>query len=105
MRRSNDIGGNAAGPIDTSPHDPELWQRRLTALVASLGPRNRNVLRIDEFRRAREDMEPELYQSLTYFELWAQGLTELLIEKGVLGRDEIEDRMRQIAERRKSREG
>ncbi len=102
MKRSNDIGGNAAGPIDSSPHNPELWQRRLTALVASLGPRNRNVLRIDEFRRAREDLEPKLYESLTYFELWAQGLTELLIEKGVLGRDEIEDRMRAIAQQRGS---
>ncbi len=105
MKRPNDIGGNAAGPVDPGPHDPELWQRRLTALVTSLGPTARNVLRIDEFRRAREDLGPDVYDSLTYFELWTQGLTELLIEKGVLGRDEIEDRMRRIAERRKSREG
>ncbi len=104
MRRSNDIGGNAAGPIDTSPHDPELWQRRLTALVAALGPRARNIFRIDEFRRTREDLEPDFYKSLTYFELWAQGLNELLVEKGVLGCEEIEDRMRRIAEQRKSRE-
>ncbi len=102
MKRPNDIGGNAAGPVDPGPHDPELWQRRLTALVTSLGPRTRNVFRIDEFRRAREDLEPDLYDSLTYVELWAQGLTELLIEKGVLGRDEIEDRMRAIAQQRGS---
>ncbi len=100
MRRPNDIGGNAAGPVDPGPHDPELWQRRLTALVTALGPRTRNVFRIDEFRRAREDLEPDLYDSLSYFELWAEGLSELLIEKGVLGRDEIEDRMRRIGEPR-----
>ncbi len=105
MKRPNDIGGNAAGSVDPGRHDPELWQRRLSALVASLGPRTRNVFRIDEFRRAREDLEPDLYESLTYFELWTQGLTELLIEKGVLGRDEIEGRMHQIAEQRNSREG
>ena len=63
------------------------------------------MFRIDEFRRAREDLEPDLYDSLSYFELWAEGLSELLIEKGVLGRDEIEDRMRRIGERRKSGEG
>ncbi len=102
MKRPNDIGGNAAGPVDPGPHDPELWQRRLTALVTSLAPRTRNVFRIDEFRRAREDLEPDLYASLSYFELWAQGLGELLIEKGVLGRDEIEDRMRAIAQQRGS---
>ncbi len=102
MNRPNDIGGHAAGPVDPGPHDPELWQRQLSALVASLGPRARNIFRIDEFRRTREDLEPEFYKSLTYFELWSQGLKELLIEKGVLGREEIEDRMRQIVEQRKS---
>lgn len=105
MKRPNDIGGNAAGPIDPSPHVPEPWQRRLTALVTTLGPSARNVIRIDEFRRAREDLEPDLYDSLTYFELWTQGLTELLIEKGVLGRDEIDAQARRISERRKSAEG
>ena len=105
MNRPNDIGGPPAGPVDTGPHDPELWQRQLSALVASLGPRTRNVFRIDEFRRTREDLEPEFYKSLTYFELWTQGLKELLVEKGVLGREEIEDRMRQIAEQRISGEG
>ena len=105
MNRPNDIGGNTAGPVDTSPHDPDLWQRQLSALVAVLGPRARNLFRIDEFRRTREDLEPGFYRSLTYFELWTQGLKELLVEKGVLGREEIEDRMRQIAAQRKSGEG
>ncbi len=105
MKRPNDLGGHAAGSVDPAPHDPELWQRQLSALVASLGPRARNIFRIDEFRRTREDLEPDLYASLTYFELWAQGLKELLVEKGVLGREEIEDRMRQIADKRKSGEG
>jgi nitrile hydratase len=104
MRRPNDIGGSAAGPVDPGPHDPEPWQCRLSALVAVLGPRARNVFRIDEFRRTREDLEPDFYKSLSYFELWSQGLSELLIEKGVLSRDEIDDRMRRIAEQRKSGE-
>ena len=100
MKRPNDIGGNAAGPVETAPHDPELWQRRLTALVTSLGPRAQNVFRIDEFRRTREDLEPDFYNSLTYFELWTEALANLLSEKGVLGRDEIDGRMRRIAEQR-----
>ena len=102
MKRPNDIGGNVAGPVDPGPHEPELWQRRLSALVATLGPQAKNVFRIDEFRRAREDLEPNYYKSLTYFELWAQGLKELLVEKDVLDRGEIEDRMRQIVDKRKS---
>ncbi len=105
MTRPNDIGGNAAGSVETAPHDPELWQRRLTALVTSLGPRNRNMFRIDEFRRAREDLEPDLYDGLSYFELWTEGLAELLIEKGVVVRAEIDDRMRMIGEKRDSGDG
>ena len=105
MKRPNDIGGNVAGPVDPGPHEPELWQRRLSALVAALGPQAKNVFRIDEFRRAREDLEPDYYKSLTYFELWAQGLMELLVEKDVLGREEIEDRMRQIVDQKNSGEG
>jgi hypothetical protein len=105
MRRPNDIGGNAAGPVDPGPHDLEPWQRRLSALVNTLGPSARNVFRIDEFRRTREDLEPDLFNSLSYFELWTQGLGELLIEKGVLRRDEIEDRVRRIAAQRKAGQG
>ena len=98
MKRPNDIGGNPGGEIDAAPHDPELWQRRLTALVASLGPRNRNVFRIDEFRRTREDLEPNFYRTLSYFELWTEGLSKLLVEKGVLSHAEIDDRMRRNGE-------
>jgi hypothetical protein len=103
MKRPNDLGGIPGGPIDTGPHDPELWQRELSALVASLGPRARNVFCIDEFRRTREDLEPDFYASLSYFELWTQGLSNLLIEKGVLRREEIEERMRRIAEKGSAR--
>ena len=102
MTRPNDLGGKPAGPIDTGPHELEFWQRQLSALVASLGPSARNVFRIDEFRRTREDLEPEFYASLSYFELWTQGLSNLLIEKGVLHRAEIEGRMRRIVAQRKT---
>ena len=48
---------------------------------------------IDEFRRAREDIDADFYNSLTYFELWAEGFVNLMQEKGVLTRSEVESRM------------
>ena len=99
MRRSNDLGGLAAGAVNTGSHEPAPWQKRLTALVATLGPRFRGVIRIDEFRRKREDLPPDLYHRLSYFELWAQGISDLLVEKGVLTTAEIDTRMAEIARR------
>ena len=99
MRGVNDIGGLDAGPIDTSAKEPEDWQKTLTALVNVLGPTKRNVLRIDEFRRARESLSREHYMRLPYFDLWTEGLAILIEEKGVLTQAEIEERMAEMRKR------
>lgn len=101
MRRPNDVGGLPAGPIGPRGHDPEPWERLLTALVSSVGPGKAKIHRLDEFRRAREDLEPGLYGSLTYFELWTQGFINLMEEKGVLTRAEVEARAAEIRDRLK----
>ena len=98
-KRPNDIGGQPAGPVDPQPHDPAQWEKRLTALVTSLGPSRRGIIRIDEFRRSREDIPEEFYNSLTYFELWTQGIANLLVEKDVLTHADIQDRMGDIKNR------
>ncbi len=99
MRRPNDIGGMAAGAVNPHGGDPESWQKLLTATVSSLGPARRGIIRIDEFRRAREDIPDEVYSGLTYFELWTRGIANLLIEKGVVTGDEIKARMIEITGR------
>ena len=99
MRRPNDIGGLPAGPIGPRGHEPEPWEILLTALVSTVGPSNAHIHRVDEFRRAREDLEPGFYNTLTYFELWTQGFINLMEEKGVLTRPEVERRAAEIRER------
>jgi hypothetical protein len=101
MRRPNDVGGLPAGPIGARGHEPEPWERLLTALVSTVGPVKARIHRIDEFRRAREDLEPRFYNSLTYFELWTQGFINLMQEKGVLTRAEVEARAADIRDRLK----
>ena len=101
MRRPNDVGGLPAGPIGPRGHEPEPWEFLLTALVSTVGPRKRTST--ESIRRAREDLEPGFYNSLTYlvvgsfeskeptttyFELWTQGFINLMEEKGVLTRTE-----------------
>jgi hypothetical protein len=73
----------------------------ITALVATVGPGQAHVNCVDEFRRAREDLEPGFYNSLTYFELWTQGFINLMAEKGVLTRAEVDARAAEIRDRLK----
>ena len=101
MRRNNDVGGLPAGPIGPRGHDPEPWERLLTALLSTVGPSKAKIHCLDEFRRAREDLEPNFYKSLTYFEMWAQGFINLMEEKGVLTRAEVEARTAEIKDRLK----
>ncbi len=101
MRRPNDVGGLPAGPIGPRSHGPEPWERLLTALVSTVGPVKAKINCVDEFRRAREDLEPDFYNSLTYFELWTQGFINLMEEKGVLTRAEVELRAAEIKDRLK----
>lgn len=82
MRRPNDVGGLPAGPIDPRGHEPEPWERLLTALVSTVGPAKAKINCVDEFRRAREDLEPDFME-----------------EKGVLTRAEVELRAAEIKDR------
>jgi len=101
VRRPNDIGSLPAGPIGPRGHESEPWERLLTALLSTVGPAKAKIHCVDEFRRAREDVEPDFYNSLTYFELWTQGFINLMEEKGVLTRAEVELRAAEIKDRLK----
>ncbi len=95
----NDIGGQPAGPVNPEPHEPADWEKRLTAMVACLGPAQRGVILIDEFRRTRESIPVDLYNNLTYFELWTQGIANLLVEKHIISHADIDVRMSEIKDR------
>lgn len=47
------------------------------------------MLSTDELRRSIEDLTPEQYERWTYYEKWAAGMTSLLLDKGVISREEL----------------
>jgi hypothetical protein len=100
MRRPNDVGGLPAGPVNPTAHALADWERLITALVSSVGPAVHKITTIDEFRRTREDLAKEVYDRLSYFELWTEGFVNLMEEKGVLTRKEVESRMATMRARR-----
>ncbi len=101
-RGPHDIGGLPAGPIDPSHHDEADWHKMATAVNMALGPSQRGLIRVDERRRASEDLGDD-YARLGYFDRSVQGGANLLVEKGVLTRDEIARRMAEIRARRGAR--
>ena len=98
MRGPHDIGGEAAGPVDTSAHGPEPWQKLVTALSGVLGSGLHNIICTDETRRVREALDQETYDA-GYFERHTQSLADLLVEKGLLEPEAITRRMAEIEKR------
>ena len=91
-----DIGGQAAGPIDTVDHGMKFWEKQANALRNTLT--SRKLVRLDELRRAAEDLGDRYYR-LGYFERTTEAMRNLLLEKGVFSRDELEDKIKEIRSR------
>ena len=64
------------------------WEKRSNALVAFAV--KQGWLNMDEYRHAIERMEPRHYLAAGYYERQFTGLVTLLVEKGVVTREELE---------------
>lgn len=96
MQRQHDLGGQPGGPIDTSDHPTDPWAKTITAVLGAL--REHDLMRVDELRRALEDLPKDVYAQ-PYFERWAEAICNLLEEKGLATRAEIDARMAAIRTR------
>ncbi len=97
MARVHDLGGSPGGPIDKGQHSFEDWERLTDAINAALG--TRGLQSTDEHRRAQEGLPLEQYEALSYYERWVAATELLLVEKGILTREEIEERSAEIERR------
>lgn len=92
MSRVHDMGGRFGdGPVTPGPQGiPQLgedWQKRALALTLAAGALGQ--WNIDMSRRAREHLPPASYARFSYFEKWIAALADLLVETGVLSRDDL----------------
>jgi nitrile hydratase subunit beta len=91
-QRVHDRGGwPNAGPIDRKEHAYTMWEMRTDAIRGVLGAKQ--IIRTDELRRAIESIEPAQYERLSYYERWIVAIEALLIEKGLLTREEIDRKL------------
>jgi hypothetical protein len=92
----HDMGGEEGGPIDTADHGMKFWERQANALRNTLT--SRKVVRLDELRRAAEDLG-ERYYELEYFQRTTEALRTVLLERGVLTQEELERKMAEVRKR------
>jgi nitrile hydratase subunit beta len=92
MKRPHDLGGEPAGPIDTSHKPEDRWQILASAIYNVLCQPDRRLIRVDSLRRAIEDIGPD-YHRLGYFDRVVEAMQVLLEEKGILSRAETVARM------------
>ncbi|KIC42333.1 nitrile hydratase [Ruegeria sp. ANG-R] len=102
MTRVHDMGGRFGdGPINPEPEDApvfaEDWHAR--ALAVTLAAGFLGQWNIDVSRHARERLSPRDYARFSYYEKWMSGLADLLVEKGVLTRDDLRGVDREAAHR------
>ena len=73
------------GPIAPEANEPLFhapWERRALAISLAMG--GTRQWNIDMSRHAREKIPPAQYWSLSYYEIWMEGLKRLLTERGLL---------------------
>jgi hypothetical protein len=90
----HDLGGSPGGPIDKSQHEVEDWERLADAVTIVLD--KKGLKTTDEHRRAQESLPPQQYEALSYYERWVAATELLLVEKGILTREEIDARAEEL---------
>jgi len=89
----HDMGGmQDFGPVVAEPDEPRFhaaWERRafgMTLAMGALGQWN-----LDQSRFARESLPPGQYLASTYYQIWFEGLIRLMLERGLVTREELSD--------------
>ena len=93
------MGGLDAGPIDQEKVADDPWHKRVKAMVQLLVRNPDSPMNVDELRRGIEDLPPEDYDRLGYYERWARSTAAILTEKGVISEAELVAKMAEIEQR------
>lgn len=93
MNTVHDMGGlQNFGPVVPEADEPWFhheWERRTLALTLAMGAAK--LWSLDQSRFARESLPPAKYLASSYYEIWFEALTKLLVERGLVAPDEVKD--------------
>jgi nitrile hydratase subunit beta len=101
MNGAHDMGGmHGFGPVIREENEPVFhaeWEKTVYCLYQVA--RARAIINIDESRHGIERMPPAEYLASSYYERWLASLERNLAEKGVIAKDELEERVALLRER------
>jgi nitrile hydratase subunit beta len=84
MNGVHDMGGlQSFGPVRPERDEPPFhaeWEKRALALTLAMGATG--SWNIDQSRAARESLPPATYLTSSYYKIWIEGLTKLMLERG-----------------------
>jgi hypothetical protein len=98
-RATHDVGGLEFGPIDREEHDLALWEKRTDAMLRLLVSPGKRAFTVDGMRRVIEDYGQQQYDRATYYEKWIRAVRNLIVEQGIVDREEVEARMAEVRSR------
>lgn len=93
----HDLGGALNEPFTPDEHDYEPWEKRVHAVRELLA--SKQLLRVDELRRAVEGMGEEKYKRLTYYEQWIWAISQVMLERGIFTDAEFGAKIEEIHRR------
>ena len=79
----------ASQPIDRTDHELSQFDKQVDAIVNLLNHPSRRLMRTDELRDAIESLPADIYDDLAYYEKWIQAVANVLVEKDVIGEEEL----------------
>jgi hypothetical protein len=98
MNGVHDMGGmDGFGPIEREENEPVFhadWEARIYALNIACGALGK--WNLDRLRYKREVLSPADYLTLSYYESWVVRLENMLVETGLLTREELERRLAEL---------
>jgi len=90
-----------AGPIDLSEHENAHWEWQIDAMVR-LALAKGLISDFAELRDGIEQLSPEDYKQLSYYERWAKSLAYTLVSKGAITEERLGQKVAAIRARQEA---
>ncbi|MDJ0614798.1 MAG: nitrile hydratase subunit beta [Rhizobiaceae bacterium] len=91
MNGPHDMGGmQFYGPVKPEANEPVFhadWEKRALAMTVGMGFTGQWNLDVSRF--ARESLAPDFYLTKSYYQIWVNGLQNLMLERGLVTENEI----------------